>query len=410
MNLIGFASAFTESQASAPVFQPRLFPSPCCFIRVRLRMNRPVLVIGGGVAGAVCALRLRQHGFDVHLAEKASFPRAKICGCCLGGTGLSVLELVDLKSWVLEHGETIDSWIGSLGGQRVEISTPDGVAISRERLDTEMLDRVRNSGVIVHCPVTATVDSLESDFVTVRLCDSNAVETTMEYELVVVASGLNAAGANRLLPWTESPHGPFGTSFFANTCNFPRGTIGMAVDQDGYVGVVCLEDGRLDVAAALVSGSVAQSAGRPLERTLAILERSSLSLGHVTPISEVMVTPPLRRNRLAGIQRLAAIGDASGYVEPFTGEGMTWGMMSGYEIADRIAHSRGQLEKFGDQWCKHQRQLLASRRRNCRLLTTLLQSSFARSCAGHLLSRLPILAKPITSKLGRPWQPSKLGA
>lgn len=56
----------------------------------------PILVIGGGIAGASCALRLRQHGIDVLVAEKVAFPRAKVCGCCIGGAGLASLEQLSL--------------------------------------------------------------------------------------------------------------------------------------------------------------------------------------------------------------------------------------------------------------------------------------------------------------------------
>ena len=376
---------------------------------MQVSMQRPVLIIGGGVAGSVCALRLRQLGIPVHLAEKAVFPRGKVCGCCLGGTGLSVLQLVGLKDWVLEHGQLTHTWKGSLGSHRIEIPNVGGVAISRERLDTEMLNRVDTAGVVVHSPVTAVVDNLEVDHVSVTLKYQNGTSKRREYELVVLASGLNAAGGNRLLPWKESPNGPFGVSFLAEVDHLSSGVIGMACNDDGYVGVVRLENDRVDVAAALASGAKASSIGSPMDRILDILNQSRLDLGSIKSISKTQFTPPLRRARLAGRGRIVAIGDASGYVEPFTGEGMTWGMMSGYELADLVYCSRGHLSRIGEKWCRQQKKLLQSRRRACRLLTTLLQSSAVRRNAGYMLSRFPSLASPLTLRLHRPWSPSFTG-
>ena len=107
-----------------------------------------------------------------------------------------------------------------------------------------------------------------------------------------------------------------------------------------------LEDGRVDIAAALKSGSDSRQVGKPVDRVLGILERSRLELGCIEVQSRISVTPPLRRSRLAGKGRLVAIGDASGYVEPFTGEGMTWGMMSGVAVSRLITESS--LDELGD--------------------------------------------------------------
>ena len=365
-------------------------------------MSRPILVIGGGVAGSVCALRLRQHGLAVHLVEKESFPRAKVCGCCIGGTGVSVLQRVEMGGWISDNAQATQTWMGSLGGRSVRIPLTAGVAISREKLDTELLARVRESGAVVHSPVSANVDSIDENRVGVILKGASGSDELQDYSAVVLASGLNASGSKRLLPWTELPHGPFGASFFANVDGLPTGVIGMACDREGYVGVVRLEDGRVDVAAALSSGASHRVNGSPKQRILKILERSHLPIGSIEVTSEVMVTPPLRRSRLSGTGRLVAIGDASGYVEPFTGEGMTWGMMSGYAIADLIADSRGNFQSLGQRWCHRQKRLLGSRRRTCRLLTTILQNSVARFGAAQVLSRFPSFAKPLTAHLSRP--------
>ncbi len=38
-----------------------------------------VLIAGGGPAGSTCAWALRQAGLDVIVADKAIFPRDKVC-------------------------------------------------------------------------------------------------------------------------------------------------------------------------------------------------------------------------------------------------------------------------------------------------------------------------------------------
>jgi flavin-dependent dehydrogenase len=45
------------------------------------------IIIGAGPAGAMAACELAAAG-DVLLVDKAAFPRAKVCGCCLNGAAL----------------------------------------------------------------------------------------------------------------------------------------------------------------------------------------------------------------------------------------------------------------------------------------------------------------------------------
>ena len=55
-----------------------------------------VAVIGAGIAGSVMARELSREGLKVLLIEKKRFPRAKVCGACLNGLALSVLDHLGL--------------------------------------------------------------------------------------------------------------------------------------------------------------------------------------------------------------------------------------------------------------------------------------------------------------------------
>lgn len=362
----------------------------------------PVLVIGGGVSGSACALRLRSHGIDVHLAEKSVFPRAKVCGCCLGGIGLHCLDQLLLRDWALQNGVATSRWSGSLGGQRIELPLPQGVAISRELLDTRMLQSAAEAGANLLTPALARVDKHDSNSVTATVKFNGLTSRQYEYSVVVIASGLNASGSQRLLPWREKPNGPFGAAFFARSETLPAGTIHMACDDDGYVGLVRLEDDRIDIAAALATGNKAAGSGSAVYRIDRILSRSQLCDWSYHDPTPLMSTPPLRRLRKPGTGRVIAIGDAAGYVEPFTGEGMTWGMMSAIAAADLIAgHSHGDLSLLGDAWCRQHASLLRTKRFACRAVTSLLRSSLARRAVAATISQWPSLAAPLIQHLNR---------
>lgn len=366
-----------------------------------LQMNDvPILVIGGGVAGSACALRLRQHGIEVHVAEKTSFPRTKVCGCCLGGAGLETLRQLRQRDWVMETGVATRCWQASIGGRLVELALPTGVAISRQALDSHLLGVAADQAATVWMPCQASLDSVDEDHVTAGLViDGQPVQ--QRFSAVVVASGLTAGGLQTRLPWKETPHGPFGISFTATSNMIEPGVIYMACDADGYVGLVQLEDGRVDIAAALVSGSGAASNGSPGERVDAILTRSEFPVWELGQQSPLMTTPPLRRTRIAGSGRLLAIGDAAGYSEPFTGEGMTWAMQSGIAAADTIAASIHDLSSVGQSWDRQLGGLLRKKKWACRTLTGALRWDLTRRTLGCTLANWPSLATPLIRSLNR---------
>lgn len=355
-------------------------------------------MLGGGPAGASCAIRLRSIGVDVDLAEATAFPREKVCGCCIGGAGLAALETIGMATTVRQRGVALDRWVGSLGDRRAEVSLPVGVAISRSSLDRELLSEAARRGAVVHQPCRGVVTEVEADGVTVRLSRDDQV-MQVRYGCVVIAAGLGGGAITQHLPWIEQPHGPFGISFSCLVDPACRpGTIYMACDDDGYVGAVELQNGRVDIAAALRSGAEAAKRGTPRERVRQILSDSQLPPWRLNDVSPVLTTSPLRRRREAGRGRLIAIGDSAGYVEPFTGEGMTWAIQSGIAAADLIGQSDRWLT-IGEQWRTTYASLFRRRKWVCRVVTSALRSRSARQFTGRLLANWPTLAKPLVRGL-----------
>ena len=277
---------------------------------------------------------------------------------------------------------------------------PTGVAISRPTMDTHFLRVAGERGATVHKECTALIKDV-GETVTATLNGD-----PQEFDCVVLAAGLNVAGGQRFLPWTEQPHGPFGVSFTIPVDQGSKelvspGVIYMVCNADGYVGLVQLESDRIDIASAIQSGSNASRGGTPLERVKKILEGSPFATLPLQDHSKIMTTPQLRRTRVAGRGRVMAIGDSAGYVEPFTGEGMTWAMKSGIAAADCISQSEDNFATVGDQWAQRSAKLLRSQKRTCRVLTSALNWTPTRRLIGFGLSTMPAIARPLVTRLNR---------
>lgn len=399
-----------------------------------------VLVIGAGVAGCAAAIRFAHQGNAVTLAERAVFPREKICGCCLGAAGLRALDAIGLGDDVREQGVTTDRFVAYLETNRsshadkcaaaIRLPVAPGTAISRSVLDSFLVEHAGLAGVRVWQPHEAQVVSTEANRTLVRhrrVADSQSRsdwQFTDEFELVVVATGLSgdfsgsppssdaAPPARRWqLPWIQPPHGPLGIGAhlpgahpLACGWDLERGEIQMVCGDEGYVGLVRLPDGAIDIAAALRS----RSAGTrdTIDRLVSLLLRhpgllqleSEAFTAWLREDARLMTAPPLRRSRSPGRDRVVLIGDSAGYVEPMTGEGMTWGIESGLAVADLWA-SQPLRADFSRHWRKRLQSLQYKRRILCGGVTRAMRSAWLRRAAGVGFAHAPWLARPITRGL-----------
>src|SRR6185295_4377462 len=114
---------------------------------------------------------------------------------------------------------------------------------------------------------------------------------------------------------------------------YESGVIYMACARGGYVGSSRLEDGRHVIGTALDTTFV-KSVGGLANAVRAILAEAGF--GEIPDIEDIpwKGTPELTQSpSLISAHRAFVIGDAAGYVEPFTGEGMKWALASGIALA-----------------------------------------------------------------------------
>jgi len=180
------------------------------------------------------------------------------------------------------------------------------------------------------------------------------------------------------------------------------GELQMTMGSGGYVGMVRVEDGSLNVGAALDQEMVG-SLG-PEGAVNRILVDSGKAGLDGAPIEGWRGTPLLtrRRDRLAD-EGFFRIGDAAGYVEPFTGEGMSWAMNSALALGPLIDEARrGWSDELGQEWEAYHKRQVRSSQRLCRWLSRgLRHPMLVRSTVG-LLRHAPILARPFVRAAAQP--------
>jgi len=388
---------------------------------------REVLVIGAGPAGSSAAMRLHADGFQVSWVDVTQFPRDKVCGCCLNLAALAALAGLDCDRRVRALvPQELNAWHLTASGRSIHAPLPGGLALSRSLFDITLIEEARSRGLELRTGVRAKVASVTDSEVLVQL--SGETDPPRRFDAVILATGLAGGGVANWLPWVVEPHGPMGATILADDlAGVAAGTIRMVCGPGGYVGLVRLEDGRVDVAGALrlqrqphassdadlvsptASDGIAPAASppRPLAAKLAVLGQINaiLQTANLGPLPDslagkLMVTPPLRRSRRCGQGRLLAVGDAAGYVEPFTGEGMAWAIRTGIEAANCVAQHRDSQD-LGAAWRRRYAELMRSRQWLCRALSQGLQTPRRARLLVGAMSLAPWAVRRAVQRLNR---------
>ncbi|MGH8116846.1 MAG: NAD(P)/FAD-dependent oxidoreductase [Rhodanobacteraceae bacterium] len=358
------------------------------------------VVVGAGVAGATCALHLARAGLRVVLVEKSTWPRAKVCGGCVNAAALQMLAEAGIQ---LHEGAGYDRLRLGCRGRAATLALPRGIAISRRRLDAILVEHARGAGAQFLPATGARLGSVTQAGRDVGL-RQGTTERVVCARVVLDCGGL----ATRLADdpgWRVARHARIGVG--ATLPDAPAwyraGVIHMACTAQGYVGLVRAEGDAANIAAALDPSWCAQ-AGGPAKAVRSILDAAGFPAPEDLHQVRWRGTPRLTRTRAASgaLPRVLALGDAMGYVEPFTGEGMAWA------LADAIAVQPFALEAV-EQWMDditarwHARHLgmLRMRKLACRGITTLLRHPRLLGAMLPLLEGAPALTAPVTAWLNR---------
>jgi 2-polyprenyl-6-methoxyphenol hydroxylase-like FAD-dependent oxidoreductase len=356
-----------------------------------------VIVIGAGVAGAAAAAAVadRAPRARVLLLERAQWPRAKVCGCCLNRAGVALLEALGVGPAVRATATSIHAVAVHARGARVTIEHPGGLAIDRSELDGCLVEHAKARRVVFRSGCAARVTGRKAGIWRVRVsAPAGSVEHSAS--AVLVADGLVGRSLDGLHAFeTEVARSSWmgvGGSIHDRAWleRVPTGAIQMHLGGSGYVGLVRLKGDCVVIASAIDPRAIRRSGGL-IPAMQAILRPA---LGHVEiPSATALKGTALltrRRSRLSE-GSLLVIGDAAGYVEPFTGEGMTWALAGAVHAADMVAGMlAGSLtpSAAAAQWPVWHRANIASRQRTCSQVCALLRrpmlSHIVVGCAGAM--------------------------
>ena len=313
-----------------------------------------VLIAGAGPAGSHTALRLGRRGLRVCLLDARRFPRKKPCGEFLSPACLPLLLELDLLAELERSGAANVSGMNlfataaSARGDyaplgRFATSHGHGLGIRREVLDTQAVraaERDPNVTVLLGWQVSEPLLDAGGRAVGLQVTDPDGRRERLFASFLVGADGPRSRVA-RGLGWVAAGRG---RDRFALVARFrgvePRLEAEVHfVDHDYFA--ACPVDDGLFTANLVVDGESIPKGPSALEELFherlagapALAER----LAHAELAEPLTACGPLRTGprRCTG-PGVALVGDACGFVDPLTGEGLFFAMRGASLIATAI--------------------------------------------------------------------------
>jgi flavin-dependent dehydrogenase len=368
-----------------------------------------VVVVGGGPAGASCALELARGGVAVTIVERAEFPRTKVCGEYLNAGAIAALDGLHL-------GEGVRTLARPLRGVRLAPQNVETVelrfltpalALERRTLDALILDAAVSAGAKV---VRARVDDVDfangrASAVVVR--DGDGRGRRIAGGFIVGADGVGSIVARKLGVVRAR-----GRRRFAVGGHY-RGFAALGEYVEMYVGggtyfainplgggianvMVVLDDRELNAWSADVDAGIRGRAAQ--------LARGARSFDSAERIGPRMSIGPLDF-AVTSVARAGVLlaGDASGFVNPFTGQGVALALRGGIDAAVTIrraiespANERALFSAYEGRRLGE----LRTRTRIARLVDTLLRVTPLTRRAASRLRRDPMLGERLMELIG----------
>jgi flavin-dependent dehydrogenase len=315
-----------------------------------------VAVVGGGPAGALTAFLLARAGREVVVLERAPTWRWRACGVFASPAGVSALRDVGVAEADLERcARPISAMsVETPGGTSFHLTyggtgvlRDSAVGFDRAALDPLLLDLAVRAGAEVRAGVAvATIETrcAEAARRPVRL--TMADSTKLDARIVVGADGGRSLLARTLGVARRSSIGArVALTFHVPEVDVPRsepaGDARMVVLRDGYVGLAPVPGGRVNVGIVLGPTWFADLR-RDGGKATATKILARLGAPDATILDRVAGVAPLghRVTRRAGPNWLL-VGDAAGFLDPFTGEGLHRAFVSAALAAENIDRALG---------------------------------------------------------------------
>jgi len=288
-------------------------------------LDYDIVIIGGGPSGSMTGISLQKKGYKTCIVDKSEFPRGKLCGGLITKKTLDLIiancPQINPDDFIVEKTNRVDFYFGSNKVTTFETKT-DYYFTERKTFDNILIHEYKRLGGEVFENVRVKLDSIE--------LENNLIRTekiTFKFRFLVGADGCNSVltrkvGINRydyLCVEGECDRNPDHKKDFRIYFGVAKNGYGWYFPKKDYYSVGIGGD---------------NSKGNILKQANVFFSQSGFDSiknqkGAFIPSGKRFDFSKLHNNTIV-------VGDAAGFVDPITGEGLYFALISGIFAANAI--------------------------------------------------------------------------
>lgn len=368
-------------------------------------IQKSIVIVGGGLAGLIAAIHLKNNNYDVIVIEKNEFPKHKVCGEYISNEVLPYLKSLDLDVESF-HPKHIDKLTFSLvSGKSINADLPlGGFGISRYQLDQYLYKEAQHRGCKIVQETVLDIEFLDSKF-----------KITTNLNTFSAAIVLGAFGKRSNLDikfkrnFIQKKSHWLGVKAHYKV-DFPDDIVGLHHFSGGYCGVSKVENNVVNI--CYLANYETFKLHKSIEEYQENMVCKNPNLKEIFKNAVIQFEKPLTISQVSFEKKkcvenhILMIGDTAGLIHPLCGNGMAMAIHSAKLAAENVILflenriDRATLEsKYSNDWNKN----FKKRLKTGRILGKLLQYEKTAQTVLKLLVLFPDLLTMIIKRThGKP--------
>lgn len=376
-------------------------------------MKCDALVLGGGPAGGMTALLLARAGHSVVLCEAHATLPVRVCGMYLCPAGVALLDRLGLRECVGSGARKLRGMVLVAPDlRRLETFFPGngdvprhGLGLLRPALDDTLLHLAREAGATIRMGCRPAKIERTPGGWRATLLEAEAIEA----RLLVGADG-RKSGTARLLGLTLPARRSRTALHIDRPTRTPAAPLGqMHVFDDGtYIGVNPITPDTVNL--SIVCDPQPLRTIPVVDFINAHLARSPHLSALVEPLAPharaIATFPTNARVRRAATRDAALVGDASGYIDPLTGEGIYAAMWTAEALARCVSGGWHDLPAALDRYARLRTRQHRAKSALCELFQSVIRRPWLANSILAMLARRQGIADAFIGIVGNNYSPA----
>jgi flavin-dependent dehydrogenase len=368
--------------------------------------QKPIIIIGGGLAGLIAAIHLKNSNYDVLVIEKNEFPKHKVCGEYISNEVLPYLKQLGLDIASLKPKHINKLSFSLVSGKSINISLPlGGFGISRYELDQYLYKEAIKRGCLIVQDTVSDVNFANDSFIIST--NLNTYTTSIVLGAFGKRSNLDVKLERNFI---QKQSNWLGVKAHYKL-DFPDDLVGLHHFKGGYCGVSKIENNLVNIC-YLANYETFKKYKSIVEYESNVVSQNK-QLKDLFDKAILQFEKPLTISQISFEEKkcvedhILMIGDTAGLIHPLCGNGMAMAIHSAKIAADLvISFDKGEIKtrdvfenKYSAQWNYN----FKKRLQIGRLLSRILQKEKLAATVMRILIIFPFLVPLIIKKThGKP--------